>query len=607
MKKFLSVFLAVALVSSFTLSACSEEEDAAQENSRLFVEVENGEMERFDSLELELVSGVGKVEWTSSNEDVVEIDDGVLVGISAGTATISATYNGKTQEQYITVVDNGKTPDFDVEYLPLILGDSYTLQMNAYFKGEKMTETSFTYSVKDTNVATLTDNVLTAKAYGETTVDISLTWQGKKVCTKSVPCSVLENIAVYTDKAEYTLYTLPSVVGETFATCMQIQPTVYYEDELVDGLQFTWKSLDENVATVDENGVVSAVSVGKTYVVGECSHDGKTLSTRQIPVSVNVPHVETSKAYAFDIANGVATFDAEEMLGEGYKIGKIVDVASGSTYEITDNTLSLAQFGTGRYSLAIYEENDAFSLGVKVVVADYLVRTKGDLQVATAATSGYIALCNDLTDVGEFTTTNSTSEMQFNGTFDGLGHTISGIVYPTANCALFSHVFNATIKNLAVKCTIANANQGALFYVLWNVLTVENCYLETTISDAFVKNSCGGVGGYIAKNGGLWLKNTIIKVNGLDQNDYVQTNGGAIAGRIASMNVTYENSYVIAKGALYSKTNDKNNSTYKEMNMNSDMLFEDEEGFAAAKAAGEISFDGYNEYWNLTGIVPEFH
>ena len=44
-----------------------------------------------------------------------------------------------------------------------------------------------------------------------------------------------------------------------------------------------------------------------------------------------------------------------------------------------------------------------------------------------------------------------------------------------------------------------------------------------------------------------------------------------------------------------------------EMNMNMSILFENEEEFAAAKEAGEISFDGYNEYWNLTGIVPEFH
>ena len=607
MKKFLNVFLAITLVSAFTLSSCNVNEPV-QKNSRLFVEIENDEIERFDSLELELVRGVGKVEWTSSNEEVVEVDDGVLVGISAGTAMITATYNGKKQEQYITVVDDGKTPDFDVEYLPLILGDTYTLQTNAYFKGKEMTETSFTYSVKDTAVATLTDNVLSAKAYGETEVDISLTWKGKQVCTKSVPCSVLQNVAVYTDKAEYTVYTRPSVAGETFETQMKIEPTVYYEDEIVDGLQFTWKSSDENVATVDENGVIYAVSVGKAYVVGECSYDGKTLSTRQIPVSVNTPHVDKIMTYAFDIDDGAAIFDTQELFGEDCKIGKIVDVASGSTYEITDNTLPLKQFDTGRYSLVVYAENDVFSLGVNMVVADYLVRTKEDLQLATAATSAYIALCNDLTDVGEFSTTNSTSGMAFAGTFDGLGHTISGIVYPKdkGNRGLFAYVGKAAVKNLAIKCTVNRNIQGALFYALNDVLTVENCYLETTINNSGSKG-CGGVGDYIMSSGGLWLTNTIIKVNGLDQDAFTQEYCGAVARRTASMDVKYKNSYVIAKGTLFSKLNDKSNRTYVEMNKHVEILFGDAAEFALAKAAGEISLDGYNECWNLAGTIPEFH
>ena len=108
-------------------------------------------------------------------------------------------------------------------------------------------------------------------------------------------------------------------------------------------------------------------------------------------------------------------------------------------------------------------------------------------------------------------------------------------------------------------------------------------------------------------SGGLWLTNTIIKVNGLDQDAFTQEYCGAVARRTASMDVKYKNSYVIAKGTLFSKLNDKSNRTYVEMNKHVEILFGDAAEFALAKAAGEISLDGYNECWNLAGTIPEFH
>ena len=102
------------------------------------------------------------------------------------------------------------------------------------------------------------------------------------------------------------------------------------------------------------------------------------------------------------------------------------------------------------------------------------------------------------------------------------------------------------------------------------------------------------------------LTNTVIRVHGLDQNDYVQAYNGAITGRIASYNVTYENTYAIAKGTLYCVESDGTNSAYKEMNKQTGVLFEDEASFVKAKVAGEITFDGYNGYWNLSGSIPQF-
>lgn len=56
---------------------------------------------------IDSISNSQSIKWTSSNPDIAIIDDGVITGVGAGTAIITATsINGKTASCIITVSNN---------------------------------------------------------------------------------------------------------------------------------------------------------------------------------------------------------------------------------------------------------------------------------------------------------------------------------------------------------------------------------------------------------------------------------------------------------------------------------------------------------------------
>ena len=99
------------------------------------------------------------------------------------------------------------------------------------------------------------------------------------------------------------------------------------------------------------------------------------------------------------------------------------------------------------------------------------------------------------------------------------------------------------------------------------------------------------------------MNNTIVKVNGLDQDEAVQMSCGVLFGRCNSINIFLNNTYAIGKGTLGPLGYADAYGATKVLNTKK-VLYETEEDFALARAQGEIVLDGYNHYWDLTGNIP---
>ena len=100
--------------------------------------------------------------------------------------------------------------------------------------------------------------------------------------------------------------------------------------------------------------------------------------------------------------------------------------------------------------------------------------------------------------------TDTTTRKGYTGTFDGQGHTISGlnaIVDPETNgakgAALFGHVYGGTIKNLTVKGISNGKNYTAgIAAILFNG-TISDCTSDVTVNGA---RMIGGITGYMSND-----------------------------------------------------------------------------------------------------------
>ena len=605
MKKLIRALTSLSLIAIVSFSACTPEVESTENNdAELFDVLENAKIERFDEIELSLKEGVDSVVWDSSDENVAIVEDGKVIGVSAGTATISASVDDEKQTQTITVVDSGALPTIDFDNLPLLKGDTFTLTPTAYFKGRVMDNMTYAYSVADASITTVNGNVFTGVNYGSTDVEIKMYWYDTLIKTETIVCTVNENKAVYTNKLAYDLYIVGNVLESSFAVSETIETTVFNEGQQINGVSFTWTSANEEVATINSDGVVTAVGVGETTVVGKAKIGEEEFSTRAIPVNVKSPYLKTNIDVLHDVNTGsTLALDATQVLGEGYSIGKIVELSEEKEYEIMGNTLNVSGFSLGEYQVAVYEANGLFATQVKLVFADYIVRTAEDLQKMKPDTHKYIVLANDILDVGVYMGDYKDEYKKdyinqfFGGVFNGLGHTISGIIFTRDKLGLFGYVSEATFMNVSI-IGESRVDQHGAFCYNGEFITIDNVYIEMTFTEK--SRLCGAIGDIIFAT--LDISNSVIVTNGTET---LGTDCGAVLARAAWLTVTFENSYVISDGRLCSLSSHSHNVDGDNVNGKKDgVLYQNETAFEKAKQSGKLDFSGYNEYWDFSTVVP---
>jgi uncharacterized protein YjdB len=123
-----------------------------------------------------------EVVWSSNDEDVATVVDGLVTAVGDGEATITATSEGKFDTAVITVTAPAPVHTVEVtpESAPLDLGGTNTVQLTVVLKdvdGQVLTGREVVWSSNDEDVATVVDGLVTAVDLGEAT--ITATSEGK--------------------------------------------------------------------------------------------------------------------------------------------------------------------------------------------------------------------------------------------------------------------------------------------------------------------------------------------------------------------------------------------------------------------------------------------
>ncbi|WNS41137.1 Ig-like domain-containing protein [Paenibacillus sp. MMS20-IR301] len=212
-----------------------------------------------------------EAEWSSSDEKVAEVKDGLITGTGTGTAVITAKLG--SVKATITV-ECGLVDELaaDVSLVVLSAGDKGQITLTATDSaGEESDVTADAdWSSAKTTVATVKKGLVTGVLKGKTTVTAS--YGGQKVSISIEVDQIAEITASVTNLAMKS--------GDSGKVTVSIAFSDGSTRDVTDKAE--WKSGSYKIATVT-GGTVKAVAYGKSYVTAK--YGGKTV---KIPVTVDV-------------------------------------------------------------------------------------------------------------------------------------------------------------------------------------------------------------------------------------------------------------------------------------------------------------------------------
>jgi uncharacterized protein YjdB len=235
------------------------------------------------------------VTWSSSNTAVATVSStGVMSALSPGTATITATSEGRSGSGTLTV---GATP---VATVTVALGSSsinegVTTTATATMRngnGIVLNGRSVAWSSSNTTVATVSSTgVVTALRAG--TTSITGTSEGK---SGSATLTVTQ---VSVGQVTVTLASSSVDEGEGTTASAVVRST---SGAVINGATVTWATSDNSVATVTSTGAVSTVRAGTVTITG--TSGGRSGSATLTVRALTVARLDVTPAFATVQSNG---------------------------------------------------------------------------------------------------------------------------------------------------------------------------------------------------------------------------------------------------------------------------------------------------------------
>lgn len=239
------------------------------------------------------------LDWSSSDESVVTVDDsGLVTAVGTGEADVTVTTEtaniSSTTHIKVVILPTGVSAP---ESLELELNGEATKALDAKMTPEDATEVKLTYESSDESVATVDENgnvtavgvgdcIITTKIVADTSAtnesadvdsEMLVVPENMSAETKVTVVKVIESITL--DDSEGIL-----TVGNKHKIDAIVEP------EDATNKTVIWESSDDKVATVDENGNVTAQGTG------------------QATITASSPNSEASASYELTVQNVTCSY-----------------------------------------------------------------------------------------------------------------------------------------------------------------------------------------------------------------------------------------------------------------------------------------------------------
>ncbi len=318
-----------------------------------------------------LTPAVGNLTFTSNNESVAKVEDGNIIAVGGGSAVITVSFAGgddyapaKNKTISVTVSKIPTNISVNTVSLDLSVGDEAVIVASL----TPADAGNVTFTSSDENVVLIDDDEGNIIAYcngrGQANITVSFAGSYKYAAVnKTISVTVrLNNANVTVDKD-----TLDLKVDETYA----INATKHPDTILLD---INYTSSNNSVASVDKNGIVTAVGEGTAIITLSVGDDeiyaknstNVTVTVSKVPTEINVLNDTLVLAVTDEIDIG-ATLTPPDAGNLTYSIsnssvvkiedGKIIALAEGKS------TITVSFEGDKKYLEA---ENKTIDVAIRL-------------------------------------------------------------------------------------------------------------------------------------------------------------------------------------------------------------------------------------------------
>ena len=268
-----------------------KEGQAYEKNLRDFIEVKQGSA----------FTDLTNVTWSSNDDSVAKVDNGVVTGVKAGTAVITATTVDGYYVTFTVTVKNAMKLNATQTAFAVDLKDNKTVDLNTYLNitnPETKPGTTDEYTLNDVLYTTSTDEIAEVTG-GKVTF--------KKTGLAEVKADLNGQTVTFTFIIKDTTAPLPVEINfkANAESTVEVAEGKVFDENLRDRVELTnggdtrditWTSLDESIASVS-NGMVRGVKAGETTVIAS-TKDGYYVTFKVTVVAE--PKMEVSQT-EFDI------------------------------------------------------------------------------------------------------------------------------------------------------------------------------------------------------------------------------------------------------------------------------------------------------------------
>ena len=326
------------------------------------------------------------IAWESADEAIAKVStDGTIEGVGVGETTITATAsNGQKVTCKVTVLPV-ELNSISITEQNIILNKGENETLTVTYNPENTTEDkTVTWSSDNEDAVTVSeDGVIQAVGAGKATITAQV---GDKQATTEVEVKVpLESISLNETEKQLNK-------GDN----LQLTVTYNPEDTTVNKT-VTWTSTDDTVATVDENGKVTALKAGTTYIKAKV--EDKEVSCK-IDVVIPLTGIDLNKDVAEIVKGQTEKLTVTLVPEDTTYTGKVEWTSSDNTIATVDENGNVKGIKEGTVTItakAVENGNeiiDTAEITVKEIPLNSIAIDIADFDLGIGRTQSLGVVCN---------------------------------------------------------------------------------------------------------------------------------------------------------------------------------------------------------------------